>query len=384
MIGGCERTAPQSPASTQPGAQGTAGAKVVAIGAISPFTGDGAPYGKAARTGIDLAVDEINAQGGIKGMKLAVVYEDDQGTPTGALSAFEKLVTIDKVPAILGPFYSGNVLAVAPKANERKVVLITGSATSDNIRDAGDYVFRTCPSNDAQAKTIAEFAADQLKLRTAFVIYRNVEYGVTLRDAFSKAAQTFHLEITGSEAVPADSRDVRAQVSQAKAANPDFIFAAVHYPEGGTFLRQAKELGVSAVLIGTDGGFDPQLFKIAGDAAEGSYWVTIGWGEEKVNPTVADFKTAYRKRYGEDPGVYSGLYYDAIHVLAKALTASPVSDGPGVQKALTAAEYDGPTGRTKFDSAGDVNKPFAIYRVESGRFVYHSRQPTSTSTGGRP
>src|SRR5262249_3017181 len=117
----------------------------VRVGAISPFTGEGADYGKAARTGIDLAVDEINANGGVKGKQIEVIYEDDKGNPRDAVSAFQKLATVDKVPAVLGPFYSGNVLAVAPDADRLRVLLLTGSGTSDNIRGAGKFVFRDCP-----------------------------------------------------------------------------------------------------------------------------------------------------------------------------------------------------------------------------------------------
>ena len=213
------------------------------------------------------------------------------------------------MPAILGPFYSGNVLACAPVADQLKVVLLTRSATSDNIRNAGKYVFRVCPSNDVQARTIADFAFKKLNLRTCFVLYRNVEYGVTLRDAFDKAFKGLGGTIVGVEGIPADATDVRAQLTKVKAVSPAFIFAAVHYSKGGTLLRQAKELAISSVIIGTDGGFDPELLRIAGDAAEGSYWVTVGWGDQTSNPAVTKFKQTYRERYGEDPGVYSALYY---------------------------------------------------------------------------
>ncbi|MEP7366397.1 MAG: penicillin-binding protein activator [Acidobacteriota bacterium] len=339
------------------------------IGAISPFSGDGAPYGKAARTAIDLAVDEINAEGGVRGAKLMVQYEDDQGSPKDAVSAFQKLATIDKVPAVIGPFYSGNVLACAPDANRLHVVLLTGSATSDNVRNAGAYVFRTCPSNDEQARTVADFAFNKLKRRTAFVIYRNVDYGVTLRDAFANAYPAVGGKIVGIEGVAADSTDLRAQLTKAKAAAPDMIFAAVHYSEGSALLRQVKELGISSVVVGTDGGFDPQLLKIAGDAAEGSYWVTIGWGDELSNPPLAKFKQAYHRRFGEDPGVYSGLYYDAVHVLAKALGSTPSLTDGALKNTLRTTEYIGPTGLTRFDSHGDVKKPFAVYLVTHGEFV---------------
>lgn len=344
------------------------GTGTITIGAISPFSGDGAPYGKSARTAIDLAVGEINGKGGVKGAKLAIQYEDDKGNPKDAVSAFQKLATVDKVPAVLGPFYSGNVLACASDANRLHVILLTGSATSDNVRNAGDYVFRTCPSNDEQARTIADFAFNKLSYQTAFVIYRNVDYGVTLRDAFDKAYKALGGKIVGIEGVAADATDVRAQLAKVKETAPDFVFAAVHYPEGGALLRQAKELGISSAVIGTDGGFDPQLLKIAGYAAEGSYWVTIGWGDEISNPAVGRFKKAYHDRYGEDPGVYSGLYYDATHVLAKAMEASPGLSSD-LQRTLLNIEYDGPTGLTKFDQFGDVAKPFSVYRVERGQFI---------------
>ena len=342
----------------------------IRIGVISPFTGDGANYGKAARTAIDLAVDEVNNAGGIAGKKLELQYEDDKGNPRDALSAFQKLASIDKVPAILGPFYSGNVLAVAPEAERAHVVILTGSGTSDNIRNAGEYTFRVCPSNETQSRTIADFALNKLNLKNAFVIYRNVDYGVTLRDAFDKAYRSLGGSILGVEAVTADATDLRAQLAKVKSAKPAFVFAAVHYTEGGALLRQAKELGINSVIIGTDGGYDPQLLTIAGNAAEGSYWVTVGWGDAQSNPAVSKFKEAYLRRYGEEPGAYSGLYYDATRVLAQAISSAQTLDGPSIQKALQAIhDYEGPTGITNFDSFGDVDKPFAVYQVTGGRFV---------------
>ena len=317
-----------------------------------------------------MAVDEINSQGGIHGRKLAVVYADDKGNPTDGLSAFQKLASVDKVPAILGPFYSGIVLACAPEANRQHIVLLSGSATSDNISQAGEYIFRTCPRNLQQAQTIADFAFNKLGLKTSFTLYRNDDYGVTLRDAFQKAFTDLGGTIVGVEAVPPDATDVRAQLTKVKAAAPAFIFAAVHYTEGSAILRQSKELGIPSVVVGTDGGYDPQLLKIAGDAANGSYWVTIGWGDPAANPAVKKFMNAYRARYGEDPGVYSGLYYDAVQVLAKAISSiSGTIDGPAIEKALRDTQYEGPTGLTKFDSHGDVSKPYTIYHVENGQFV---------------
>jgi len=341
----------------------------IVVGAISPFSGDGAQYGETARTGIDLAVSEINAAGGVQKKKLSIQYEDDRGDATAAVSAFNKLTSVDKVSAVLGPFYSGNVLAAAAVANRTMTPMISGSATSDNIRLAGPYVFRVCPSNDEQARTIANYARTVLKLKTAFILYRNADYGVTLRSAFEKAFPAAGGTIVGAEAVKPDTSDVRAQLAKVKAANPDMIFAAVHFPEGGALLRQSKEIGVTATVIGTDGGQDPELIKIAGDAAEGSYWATIGWGSQHTNSEVAKFKAAYHAKYGADPGVYSALYYDATKVLAEALSHAKSMSGPDILVALHQVNYVGPTGQTVFDANGDVSKPFAVFEVKKGQFV---------------
>ncbi|MBF0605150.1 MAG: ABC transporter substrate-binding protein [Nitrospirae bacterium] len=342
----------------------------IRIGAISPFTGDGARYGEAARSGIDLAVSEINAKGGIHGRQVSIQYEDDKGNPKDAVSAFNKLVHADGVPAVLGPFYSGNVLAVAPIANRERVVLLTGSATSDNIREAGEFVFRVCPSNDEQARTLARYARERLQLKSAFILYRNADYGVTLWKAFEKTFVDMGGVIVGKEAVDPDASTVKAQLTLVKAAKPDLIFAAMHYPEASALLRESKEMGVPSLIMGTDGAHDPKLLELAGNAAENSYWVTIGWGNLNPDSAASMFHKAYRSRYHQEPGVYSGLYYDAAHVLANAMTAvTSTMDGSSIHNALVNIRYEGPTGVTKFDQKHDVSKSFTVYQVKEGNFI---------------
>jgi len=133
----------------------------IKIGLLSVFSGDGANYGETAKTGVDLAVDEINNQGGINGRKIEIIYEDSKGTSKDALNGFQKLVTSDKVPAVIGPFYSNQVLTCAGEANKNKVVLLTGSATGDDITYSGEYIFRVCPTNNSQGKTLAEFCREK-------------------------------------------------------------------------------------------------------------------------------------------------------------------------------------------------------------------------------
>jgi branched-chain amino acid transport system substrate-binding protein len=352
---------------------GPAGRKrAVVVGMIAPFSGEGAHYGETARTGIDMAVDEINAAGGIQGRDLQIQYEDSKGTVPDGLAAFHKLVSVDKVPAVIGPFYSLNLLAIAPEANRQQVVILSGSTTSDSVREAGDYIYRVCPSNNVQAKTAAQYAARTLGATTAFVIYRDEDYGETLRDSFKRFFEEVGGKVLGAEAVAADAdaEGVRAQLRAARASGAGVIFAAVFYPEGGTLLRGARALGIRAPIIGSDGGYDPQLVAIAGDAAEGSYWVTIGWepGIDTAN-RVAAFQESYRARYNDEPGIYSGLYYDATKVLAIAMNNARDLSGRAIREALQQVDYTGPTGRSSFDGQGDVDKDYVVYEVQDGDFV---------------
>lgn len=344
--------------------------ETIKIGLLSVFTGQGANYGKAARQGVDLAVEEINSRGGIKGKRIEIIYEDSKGEPKDAISAFQKLVFVDKVSIVIGPFYSSEVLACASSANTSRVVLMTGSGTSDNIRTAGEFIFRVCPSNDAQGKSIADFVIDKLQVKNSYILFRNVDYGVTLKDGFSKRFTERGGTILGDDGIVPDATDVRTQLQKANSKSPDVIFAPVHYPEGSVLLKQAQEMGVKCPIIGGDGGYDPELIKRAGNAAEGSYWATVGWGGGTIKTLVDQFIIKFKQKYGEEPGVYSGLYYDATNVIASAIEKSASYSGDALQQTLLGIkDFQGPTGVTSFDQNGDVDKPFAVYKVQNGQFV---------------
>lgn len=339
------------------------------IGLLSVFSGEGAHYGETAKTGVQLAVDEINQDGGINGKKIKIIYEDSKGTPKEAVNGFQKLVTANEVPAILGPFYSGQVLACAPIANETETILFTGSATSDNITNAGEFVFRTCPTNLEQSRTAAKFILDSLKDSTSFIIYRNRDYGVTLRDAFIDEYSLLGGKVLGFEGIEAEANDLRTQLLLVKNSGAKNIFAAVHYPEGGNLLNQAKEIGLNASIVGTDGGFSPELFEIAGKSANDTYWLTIGWNQEKNSDNVVQkFKNNYQQKFGKEPGVYSGLYYDAMCVLGLALKNAESDDSEKIRKELQNINYNGATGTTHFDENGDVQKPYSVYKIINKKF----------------
>lgn len=341
------------------------------VGVLTPLTGDGAVYGEATKKGVDLAVSEINAAGGVAGKPVRVIYEDDRIDPAAGVSAFQRLVASDKPSVILGPFGSSVVLAVASVANAAKVPVISASATADSIADAGDYIYRIVPANSRQGADDARFARDHLKARRAMIVFQNNEYGVTLRDAFTKTFTAGGGQIIGQDGFDLGATDFRGALGKARAANPEVIFFPLHTQEATLFLRQAREQGILAKVISADGAMTQDLIKGAGPAAEGAYFSSLALGFGVADPQIAAFKAAYKSKYGsDDPDVYSAYYYEATKIAAAA-----GAHGVGPQQVRAALEamngaqaYVGVTGRTSFDKKGEVDKPFYVYQVRSGKF----------------
>jgi len=346
------------------------GTTALRIGCITPLTGDGATYGAATKRGLDLAAGGINADAGVDGKRIEIVYEDDQMDPRTATNAIQKLISIDKVPVIIGAFGSSITLAIAPIAEKNKVVLFSASSTADAIKDAGDYIFRNVPPNHAQGKTAAEFVLIYLKATTASILRMNNDYGVSLTDAFAGSFETGGGKVLSIDSYNPGATDFRAQLTKIRSVRPEIVFFPGHYQESGLILKQAKELGVNATFVGGDGSYSPDLVQIAGRAAEGSYYTLMAMGYGTSDQEIAKFTTAFKKAYGQDPDVYSAYAYDALMMIAKAIQIGGYS-GPGVKSALYAIKgFKGVTGITQFDSYGEVDKPFGVYEVKGGKFEF--------------
>jgi len=340
------------------------------IGCITPLTGSGATYGKATQQGADLAMSEINQSGGINGTSIRIIYEDDKIEPKEGVNAINKLISINKVPVILGAFGSSVTLAIAPIAEENKVVLFSASSTADAIKDAGDYIFRNVPPNSAQGKTAADFALRFIKAKASCILRMNNDYGVSLGEAFKTSFENRGGKILLIEEYNPDSTDFRAQLTKIRDKKADVIFYPGHYKESALILKQAKELGVKSVFIGGDGSYSPELISIAGNAAEGSYYtmMAIGYGQN-VDEKVKAFTEAYKIKYGVEPDAYASYAYDAAKMISEAIRIGGYS-ADGIKSSLyNMNDFYGVTGLTKFDQYGEVDKPYGIYEVKSGNFT---------------
>lgn len=345
--------------------------KEIKIGVITPLTGEGATYGEATKRGVDLATEEINQKGGINGKKIRLVYEDDQIKPEVGTKVIQKLISIEKVPVIIGAFGSSVSLAIAPVAEKNKVVLFSASSTADALKDAGDYFFRNVPPNSKQGESAAEFAIEKLKAKNAAVLYMNNDYGISLAKAFENFFKQKGGSILITENYNPGDRDFRTQLSKIKDKQPSIVFYPGHYQESGLILKQAKELVIKSVFIGGDGSYSPELIIIAGDAAEGSYYTLMAMGYGVSDEEIKRFTDVFKSKYGVEPDVYSAYAYDALKIIAQAIQNGGYNS-EGIKNALyRTKDFKGVTGTTSFDKFGEVDKPFYIYKVKNGKFELH-------------
>lgn len=345
----------------------------ITIGCSLPLTGEGANYGRSVKEGVDLAVQEFNHDK-ILNLPLNVIYADDQMNPRVGVNAINKLINSDKVSLIIGPFGSSITLADAPIANKSKVILLGASATADNIKDAGDYIFRITPPNSKQGKDVADFCFNKLKTKKAAIIYQTNDYGTTLKLAFEAEFKKLGGIISIVEGVDLGTKDFKTQISKIKSKNVDVVFFPLHVVESAIFLKQSKELGFDVKFISCDGAMVEDLLKIAGDAAEGTYYTSLALAYGSSDSLINAFNVNFKKKYNKAPDVYAAYYYEVTKIAAYALKKAG-NNADKLKKVLYsikgANSYNGITGITSFDSNGEVHKSFTIYEVKDNHFTIY-------------
>ncbi len=340
----------------------------IKIGAILPLTGEAAKYGDAAKKGIDLAIEEINSAGGIKGKKVQAVYEDSQGDPKLGVAAMHKLVTVDKVSTAIGDLFSSVTLAIAPLANKNKIVLLSPASSSPKITDAGDYIFRNCPSDVYEGSIMANYAYNKLGYRNVVLLYINNEYGVGIKDVFKKNFSEKGGVVVAEETFDQNATDFRSQLTKIKKATSEAIYL-VGYKEMGYILKQAKEIGIRTQFLSTVMFEDPEILKIAKNAAEGVIYSASAFDPKSENTVIQNFVKSFEEKYNQVPDIFAGLSYDATKIMSIAITQGGYS-GEGIKTAMyNVKNYPGVAGETSFDANGDAILSPIIKQVKNGKFV---------------
>lgn len=338
---------------------------IIKIGAIGPLTGPAATYGQSVKEGASLVEKEVNDKGGINGKKVKFVFEDDQADQNASLNAFNKLVDDEKVSAIFGPVTSGATLAVAPKATQAGIPLITPTATEPSItKTGGDFVFRGCYVDSYQGVALGQYAAKDLNKKTAAVLYNvGSDYSKGIAEAFKAEYEKNGGTVVEYLTYNKDDKDFNAQLTKIKNSNPDVLLLPDYYNVVGLIAKQARDTGINATLLGGDGWESTELYKIGGEAVKGALYINhyFQGDESKV---VKDFVESYKKEYNKEPDAFAALAYDSAKILVKAFEDAKSTDSTAVKEALAKTSLESVTGKISFGEDRTAIKGAVIVKVE--------------------
>ncbi len=366
---GCTRKSEQSAGGV---ASEKASGNEILVGEFGSFTGSEATFGISTSNGIKMAFDEKNKTGGVKGKQLKLISLDNQGKAEEAASAVTRLITQNGVIAVLGEVASSRSLAAAPIAQQNKIPMISPSSTNPKVTEVGDYIFRVCFIDPFQGTVMAKFASENLKAKKVAIL-RDVksDYSVGLADYFIKKFKELGGEVVSDQSYQSGEMDFKAQLTQIKAAKPDAVFVPGYYTEVGLIARQARQLGLTAPLMGGDGWDSSKLYEIGGTAINGNYF-SNHYTTESTEPVVVDFIKKYKERYGDTPDGLAALGYDAAKVLIEAMERSAELKPTLIRDEIAKTkEFNGVTGKITIDAQRNAVKPAVVVKVDGNvnRFV---------------
>lgn len=341
------------------------------VGVFMPLTGPTADFGLTTKDGIQLAVDEINAAGGINGKPMKLVIEDDRGIPAEARTAVTKLVDQSGVVALLGDVASSNSLAAAPVAQMRKIPMISPSSTNPEVTRAGDNIFRVCFIDPFQGYVMARFAAEHLNAKTAAVLWDNgSDYSTGLAEVFKEEFPKMGGKIVCDVVFRAGDIDFSSQPTKIRATNPDVIYVPGYYTEVALIGRKARELGITVPMMGGDGWTSASLIERAGNSLEGCYH-SDHYSADSDEPHVRKFVQSFTKRYGHAPNSLAALGYDAAWILAEAMRRSEDLEPASIRKQIAQTkDYPAVTGKITINPERNAEKSAVVLQIR-GKAVHY-------------
>ena len=362
---------------------GAAASDVVKIGVNYELSGAVATYGDASVKGIEMAVEEINAAGGIDGKQIEIVKYDTKSEPAEATTLATKLMTQDDVLTIIGPATSGSFKATIPVANQNEIPVISGSATADDVTVSNgqlqEYAFRTCFSDSYQGTAMANFATKNRDAKTAVIIKdTSSDYAKGLADNFKATFEANGGTIVAEEGYAAGETNFNTILTRIKAQDFEVIYMPGYYEEVGLAIKQARDLGINQPILGGDGFDSPVLLEKAGAAALNDVFYTNHYSSlDKSNTKVQDFIAAFNEKYGEDPNAFHALGYDTAYFVANAIGNASELTGPAIKDAMAnTKDFEGVTGTFSIDP--ETHEPIkAALVIELGDGVPVSAEPAA-------
>ncbi len=337
----------------------------IRIGQYGSMTGGEATFGQSTDKGVRLAIDAKNAAGGIKGKQIKLITADNQGKPEEAAAVVKKLITQDNVVALLGEVASTRSLAAGSIAQKLQIPMVSPSSTNPKVTEIGDYIFRVCFIDPFQGSVMAKFTHDNLKLKKVAILKDlKSDYSLGLAQFFVEKFKELGGTIVSEQNFQTGDSDFKAQLTQIRSAAPDAIFIPAYYTEVGLIARQARQLGLKAVLLGGDGWDSPKLFEIGQAAVQGSYF-SNHYTSESTNPATVDFIKKFKEKFNETPDGLAAAGYDAAMILMQAIERTTEISPAAIRAELAKTNgFDGATGKITINKDRNADKDAFIVKVD--------------------
>jgi branched-chain amino acid transport system substrate-binding protein len=339
--------------------------ETIKIGAILPLTGNLASYGVDTKKALELAVSEINAQKGINGKKVVLIFEDSQGSSKLATTSINKLIDINKVQGILGPITSPEVLAIAPIANSKKVPIISPSSTDVDISNAGEYVFRTINTDHIETIAFSNFVKKQFGCISIGIIANRASGTLSYANSFEKYYTSLDCPINIKERYQENTKDFKTNISKLLNKDIQGIYVSGVSMEIGTIVRQIREFNKDIQIFSYQSAEDRRVVEIAGDAVDNMYFSSTTLPKKYLGKEREIFETNFKNKYGTSPGIFAPEIYDGINILLDAIAKSEENGVDMIDYLKNTKAYKGASGTITFDEFGDVHKAIAIYKYEN-------------------
>lgn len=336
----------------------------IVIGTIQPISGQISVFGIQSRDAVQMAVDEINAAGGVLGKQIRLVVSDDAADPEKTLSAFTKQVTQDKIVALVGALTSKCSNAIAQEAQTRKVLMVSPTSTADNVTSAGDYIFRACYNDSFQGGVVAKFAYEDLGAKTAAILFDNTnDYSKGLKDNFTKSFTELGGTIVSEDSYATGDADFSAQITKMKGTNPDVIFLPDYYNPVNLIAKQIRTQGITVPMLGADGwdGIEAEV----GDEILGCYF-SNHYSPNQDDTEVKDFVAKYEELYDITPNALAALAYDATYMVADAIEKAGTTEPEALKAAMMETDKKFVTGQISFNELRNPVKPLVMVKLVAG------------------
>jgi branched-chain amino acid transport system substrate-binding protein len=343
----------------------------IKIGEFASLTGGSASFGISSHEGTALAIDEINAAGGLLGKKVKLITEDDQSLAGQPATIARKLISQDKIVALLGEVASSKSLEAAPICQQNKIPMISPASTNPKVTEVGDYIFRVCFIDPFQGTVMAKFALSKGWKNVAVLTDVKQDYSVGLAENFVKAFTAAGGKIVKEQKYSTGDKDFKPQLTSLKAAKPEAIFVPGYYAEVSLIGKQARLLGIKAPLLGGDGWVGDSLLKVAGNSLDGSFF-SCHFSADDKSAAVQDFVKKYKAKYnGKTPDDMAALGYDSAMILAEAIKRAGTTESAKLRDAIAATkDHKGITGVITLDAQRNASKPAVILTIGDGGFKF--------------